>query len=354
MRRPFSSSPCHACLAVIVAQCVCHPYGQPQGREGGSCIPASSPPHYRVLHGAGTIQVCGLTKRDPSRVALPSASRPARGEAGDVDGCGTAAPRTWKTTSPGWGTISRQDYQSPSESTMHKNRKSWDKILHLPLIVMAQLFPHGDAIRLLHGCSSALVQPAPPAPDATAEVRGPGKWGPSAEQRPQIAWPPDTRKDLDLDLVFQGKPRGLSEAVGAADADVETAPQNAFSCRVTEELPGQDAGDPGKGVRRAPGSPHPPPAAKSGKEVQRAGSASLGGERRPASGTSVTVLQCIIVPASDSLWPLVLEETPETREAKESVPYLPRCPTRYAHTCIHACTRVCARTHSGTSSPGGE
>lgn len=261
-----------------------------------------------------------------------------------MDGHGAAAPRTWKATSPGWGTISWQDYQSPSESTVHKNRKSWDKILHLPLIVVAQLFPRGDAIRLLHGRSSASVQPAPPTPDATAEARGPGKWGPSAEQRPRIAWPPDTRKDSDLDLVFQGKPRGLSEAVGTADADVETAPQNAFSCRVTEELPGQDAGDPGKGVGRAPGSPHPPPAAKSGKEVQRAGSASLGGEGRPASGTSVKVLQCIIVPAQDSLWPLVLEETPEPRDAKGSVPYLPRCPTRYAHTRIHACTHVCAHT----------
>lgn len=44
--------------------------------------------------------------------------------------------------------------------------------------------------------------------------KGPGKPCPLAEPRPRAAWLPDAGKDLDLPLVFQGKPRGLSKAAG--------------------------------------------------------------------------------------------------------------------------------------------
>ena len=65
-----------------------------------------------------------------------------------------------------WGTVSRPGYQCPSGSTSHKNRKNWDKILHLPLIVSAQLFPrrrHPGASRML--LCLGLVSP-PPNPDS--------------------------------------------------------------------------------------------------------------------------------------------------------------------------------------------
>ena len=58
-----------------------------------------------------------------------------------------------------------------------------------------------------------LVSSPPPTPTPSIE-KGPGKPCPPAEPRPPPARPPDARKDLDLPPVFQGKPRGLSEAAG--------------------------------------------------------------------------------------------------------------------------------------------
>ena len=59
----------------------------------------------------------------------------------------------------------------------------------------------------------------------------------------------------------------------------------------------QDAGDPGQEAGTSARSRHPRPAAKSGKEARRVGSAGLGEEGRPASLTAAKVFQRLSVPA---------------------------------------------------------
>lgn len=142
--------------------CVCDPDGWSQGRGRRPLPPAAWSPNPDSRAGAG--QVCSFMKRDPRRAALPAGSHQARAEAGDEAERGAAPPAPHPRGLQGrlgWGTISRPGYQCPSGSTSHKNRKNWDKILHLPLIVSAQLFPRGDAIRRLHGCSCVLAWSAP-------------------------------------------------------------------------------------------------------------------------------------------------------------------------------------------------
>lgn len=241
-----------------------------------------------------------------------------------------------------WGVISRQDYQSPSESAAHKNRKSWDKILHLPLIVITRLFPRGDAIRRLRGCSSALARPAHP----IGGLEGAGEAGLLQSTGHAL---PDTQKDLDLRLVLQGNPGGFPRLRGELMLTWKQPPlKKRLQLQNDKGSPDRMVGDPGKRAGRVAGSPHPLPAAKSGKQAPGAGTARLSGKGPPASGTAVKLLLRIFVSASDSLRPLELKETPEAPEVEESALHLAAPPDTHTHTFTHVHTRGC----SGISSQG--
>lgn len=156
--------------------------------------------------GAGQVSPSSavLPRRPPLRVASPSGSCL---EEQEMQLSSSRSPRGLEGHLACWGVISRQDYQSPSESAAHKNRKSWDKILHLPLIVITRLFPRGDAIRRLRGCSSALARPAHP----IGGLEGAGEAGLLQSTGHAL---PDTQKDLDLRLVLQGNAGGFPRLRG--------------------------------------------------------------------------------------------------------------------------------------------
>ena len=140
--------------------------GGPRAKEGGPCPRRLVPPP-QLQSAARSSCWPGLQFHEegppPNLVRLCRLAPARRGQKWETRlGMEPQRPRGLQGHLARWGTISRPDYQCPSGSTSHKNRKNWDKILHLPLIVSAQLFPRRDAIRQLHGCSCALAWSAPP------------------------------------------------------------------------------------------------------------------------------------------------------------------------------------------------
>lgn len=126
-----SFSPCHGehgCLAVIVTPCMCHPEAASGQGETFTPLPSLGPIEASLEKVGG--KSAALTERP-----LPGTGRHRRRHRWH----GAEAPRAWPPPSR-CRTISQQDYQCLSESTAHENRKCWDKILHLPLIVIVQLF----------------------------------------------------------------------------------------------------------------------------------------------------------------------------------------------------------------------
>lgn len=180
---------------------------------------------------------CGLSLRHtphPHPAALPAGPCPSWREAGDdTEGHGAEAPLGLGCHLFCCGAISRQDYQCPSESAMHENRKSWDKILHLPSIVIVQLFstrrrhPAASLTLLCRGC------PHPP-----RWRRGAGEAGLFCRAPATGSTLPDTWKGLDHNLVFQGKSRGLSKAMGRGGGGWKGTLETPPTCRVTEAAGG--------------------------------------------------------------------------------------------------------------------
>lgn len=84
----------------------------------------------------------------------------------------------------------------------------------------------GDAIRL-HRPHSSLPRPCQ-APTRRGRL-GSGGSGPFWRAQARVSQLPDTQNDLDLSLVFQGKPRGLSKAV--VRVELATAPLHASTLR---------------------------------------------------------------------------------------------------------------------------
>lgn len=110
----------------------------------------------------------------------------------------------------GLASTSRQDYQRPWEALAHENRKRWEKALHLPPIVIVWLF----FARRHHPAASPTLRSAKVRPEEAGGGPGLGPFC-RAQAKPQAA---SAQKDLDFNLVFQGEPRGLSEATGPGES----------------------------------------------------------------------------------------------------------------------------------------
>lgn len=131
---PFSSPGPgeHSCLAVITTLCVCRPVGSPahpssQGLQGRWAS---------LWH-----QQSRAPRSCPGPIGLTGWPLPGAGRSGvSTDGCGAEATRAACHLSHCGATSQQVEGQCPSASTVQENRKSWDKILHLPMIVATQLF----------------------------------------------------------------------------------------------------------------------------------------------------------------------------------------------------------------------
>lgn len=198
-------------------------------------------PH-RCQHRAGAGCICNRDGPSatpaPAPAALPAGACPVRREAGDnTDGHGAEAPLRLGCHLYRCGATSQQDYQRPSESAVHENRKSWDKILYLPSIVIVQLFssrrrhPAASLTLLCHGRAG---------PTPAVESREAWRPGFSAGPGPRAAHCQLHGKTLTTTWSFRANPRGFPRlwargvGVGAWKEPLEMPP----TCRVTETAGG--------------------------------------------------------------------------------------------------------------------
>lgn len=103
-------------------------------------------------------------------------------------------------------TTPQQSYQCPSEPIAHKNRKTGTRSFTFLRLSSSNCSSCGDAIRQLHRYSSLAWQGQAHPPQRR---QGGGEASLSAGHRQRAVWLPDAQKDLDHNLGFQGKPRGL-------------------------------------------------------------------------------------------------------------------------------------------------
>lgn len=175
---------------------------------------------------AGAGQVCSFMKRGPPRAALPAGSHQARAEAGDKAERGAAPPppppgparppRPLGDRLPAWLSVPIWvDLTQKQEELGQDPPPSSD--CQRP-IVSAET-PSG-------GFTDAPVSwPGQPPPNPDSQRReGAGEALPSGRAQATARAAPDSRIDLDLPPVFQGKPRGFPRLRGAAGAEVETTP----------------------------------------------------------------------------------------------------------------------------------
>lgn len=102
-------------------------------------------------------------------------------------------------------TTPQRRYQCPSEPTAHKNRKTGTRSFTFLRLSSSNCSSRGDAIRQLHRYSSGMAGPGPPPTEETRRRRS----RPFCRAQARGCVLPDAQKDLDLNLGFQGKPRGL-------------------------------------------------------------------------------------------------------------------------------------------------